>query len=138
MDPEETKQAHELANRLRLLLDAAAAENGTEPTYQEVATVLERKGVSLSRGRWSYMLNGHRYVDDPVLLDALSEFFDVDKSFLQGTGNSLPPRVTAQLDLVRSMRAAKVKSFAARTLGDVSPEALTAITRFLDEEVNKK
>jgi hypothetical protein len=34
------------------------------------------------------------------------------------------------------MRAAKVKSYAARTLGDISPEALQAITRFLDNESN--
>lgn len=137
MGPEETKKAHELANRLRLLLDSATAENGAEPTYQEISTYLESKGISLSRGRWSYMLNGHRYVNDPPLIDALSEYFNVDKHFLQGAGDSLPPRVTAQLDLVRSMRAAKVKSFAARTLGDVSPEALTAITRFLDEEIDR-
>ena len=43
--------------------------------------------------------------------------------------------VRAQLDLVRSMRAAKVKSYAARTLGDISPKALQAISKFLDEEM---
>jgi hypothetical protein len=42
--------------------------------------------------------------------------------------------VTAQLDLVRAMRAAKVRSYAARTLGDLSPETLGAITKFLDKE----
>jgi len=34
------------------------------------------------------------------------------------------------------MRAAKVKTYAARTLGDISPGALQAISRFLDEEVS--
>ena len=43
--------------------------------------------------------------------------------------------LAAQLDLVRSMRAAKVKSYAARTLGDISPKALQAISKFLDEEM---
>ena len=47
----------------------------------------------------------------------------------------LQAEVSAQLDLVRSMRAAKVKSYAARTLGDISPKALHAITKFLDEEM---
>ena len=46
-----------------------------------------------------------------------------------------PEKVSAQLDLVRSMRAAKVKSYAARTLGDISPKALNAITKFLDEDM---
>jgi hypothetical protein len=32
------------------------------------------------------------------------------------------------------MRAAKVRSFAARTLGDLSPETLSAITTYLDKE----
>jgi len=35
------------------------------------------------------------------------------------------------------MRAAKVKSYAARTLGDISPKALQAISRFLDEEMTR-
>ncbi len=56
--------------------------------------------------------------------------------FLRGRAAWQPPeKVSAQLDLVRSMRAAKVKSYAARTLGDISPKALQAISRFLDEEM---
>jgi hypothetical protein len=82
------------------------------------------------------MVNGHRYVQDPAVFEGLAAFFDVDAAFLLGEdGAATPEKVSAQLDLVRSMRAAKVKSYAARTLGDISPKALHAITKFLDEEM---
>ena len=68
----------------------------------------------------------------------LAAFFDVDAAFLSGeSGAATPEKVSAQLDLVRSMRAAKVKSYAARTLGDISPRALQAISTFLDEELTR-
>jgi len=79
------------------------------------------------------MINGHRLVDDPALLDALSDYFEVPHTFLRGESD-MPEKVAAELDLVRAMRAAKVRSYAARTLGDLSPNTLNAITRFLDQE----
>lgn len=137
MTEDESKVAAEdLAKRLRLLLDVAITESGSEPTYAQIAVFLEKRGVSLSRSRWTYMVNGHRYVQDPALFEGLAAFFDVDAAFLLGEdGVATPDKVTAQLDLVRAMRAAKVKSYAARTLGDISPKALQAISRFLDEEM---
>ena len=128
--------AEGLATRLRLLMDVVEAESGTEPTYSQIAEFLKDRGVNLSRSRWTYMINGHRYVQDPAVFDALAAFFDVDAEFLTGDDNAATPeKVSAQLDLVRAMRAAKVKSYAARTLGDISPKALHAITKFLDEEM---
>ena len=131
----ENKEAADLAGRLRLLLDVAIAEAGSEPTFSQIATFLRERGVNLSRSRWTYMVNGHRYVRDRALFEGLADFFGVDAAFLVGDEDAMPAKVKAQLDLVRSMRAAKVKSYAARTLGDISPEALAAISRFLDEEV---
>lgn len=128
--------AEDLAKRLRLLLDVAIAETGSEPTFSQIASFLEGRGTNLSRSRWTYMVNGHRYVQDRPLFEGLAEFFDVDAEFLMGgEGAETPARVSAQLDLVRSMRAARVKSYAARTLGDISPNALQAISKFLDEEI---
>ena len=137
MTEDESKAAAEdLAKRIRLLLDVAIAETGSEPTHSKIAAFLRGRGINLSRSRWTYMVNGHRYVRDRPLFEGLAEFFAVDPAFLAGEDNApMPARVRAQLDLVRAMRAAKVKSYAARTLGDISPEALQAITRFLDEEV---
>ena len=97
MTEDESKVAAEdLAKRLRLLLDVAITESGSEPTYAQIAAFL-----------------------------------------LGEDGAATPDKVTAQLDLVRAMRAAKVKSYAARTLGDISPKALQAISRFLDEEMTR-
>lgn len=137
MTEDDSKMAAEdLAKRLRLLLDVAITESGSEPTYAQIAVFLEKRGINLSRSRWTYMVNGHRYVQDPALFEGLAAFFDVDAAFLLGEdGVATPDKVTAQLDLVRAMRAAKVKSYAARTLGDISPKALQAISRFLDEEM---
>jgi len=130
--------AADLARRLRLLLDVSIAESGAEPTYAQIASFLEARGANLSRSRWTYMVNGHRYVRDPLIVDGLAAFFDVDAPFLLGEeGAPIPEKVHAQLDLVRSMRAAKVKSYAARTLGDVSPKALQAISKFLDEDMTQ-
>lgn len=122
-----------LANRLRTLLDAAEATRGSEVTFGEIAEFLTDRKITLSRARWSYMINAHRLVDDPELLDGLSSFFDVPSGYLRGD-EVLPDQVAARLDLVRAMRAAKVRTYAARTLGDLSPETLQAITKFLDNE----
>lgn len=138
-EDESTAAAEDLARRLRLLLDVSIAETGTEPTYSQIAAFVQSRGLNLSRSRWTYMVNGHRYVQDRPLFEALAEFFAVDAAFLVGDGGgAMPAKVAAQLNLVRSMRAAKVKSYAARTLGDISPDALQAISRFLDEEMTHK
>lgn len=135
-EAESNAAAEDLAKRLRLLLDVAIAETDFEPTFSQIAAFLEGRGVNLSRSRWTYMVNGHRYVQDQSLFEGLAEFFNVDAAFLMGAeGAETPERVSAQLDLVRSMRAARVKSYAARTLGDISPNALQAISKFLDEEI---
>jgi len=134
-----TTAAEDLAKRLRLLLDVAEAETGSEPTFTQIAAFLEKRGTNLSRSRWTYMVNGHRYVQDPAVFDGLAAFFDVEPEFLAGSADAeTPAKVTAQLDLVRAMRAARVKTYAARTLGDISPNALQAISRFLDAEVSKE
>lgn len=131
-------EAKLLAKRLRLLLDVRATETGVEPAYSQIATFLSEREVNLSRSRWTYMVGGHRYVNDQALFEGLAEYFDVGVDFLTGQSDtSLPEKVSAQLDLVRAMRAAKVKSYAARTLGDLSPKALEAITKYLDDEMRQ-
>lgn len=131
-----TPQA-ELARKLNLLLDIVVADRGTPFTYREVSEALTKRGVSLSRARWFYMKDGTgRMVSDPELLTALSELFEVDPSYLLGSeGAEVPERIDAQLEFVKSLRAARVKTFAARTLGDVSPETLRAITEYLNEDI---
>lgn len=137
-DEQNKTGAELLERRLRLLLDVKAAETGAEPSFSEIAAFLKERGTNLSRSRWTYMVNGHRKVDDADVFAGLAEFFDVDVDFLTGDSDvSTPAKVNAQLDLVRAMRAAKVRSYATRTLGDLSPDTLAAITRFLDTEMTQ-
>lgn len=129
---ERQEQAELLASRLRTLLDVTSARTGEEVTFTDISTYLAGRGITLHRSRWSYILNGQRFVDDVELLDAISDYFKVPHGYLRGEDEL--EMVAAELDLVRAMRAAKVRTYAARTLGDLSPEALGAITKILDQE----
>lgn len=128
----------ELARRLNLLLDVAVAERGKPVTFREIQEQLASRGVNLSRARWFYMKDGTgRLVSDPELLTALCEIFKVDASYLlPGSDADLPERIDSQLEFIKSLRAARVKSFAARTLGDVSPETLRLISEYLNKDID--
>lgn len=130
---------YELARKLNLLLDAVAAEHGKPVTYKEIAAALEDRGVGLSRARWSYMLSGTGYlVTDEALLRGLAGYFEVDAEYLLGGPDvAEPDRIAAVNEMIVAMRAAKVKSFAARTLGEVSPTTLRAITELLNQVIGE-
>ena len=130
----------ELARRLNLLLDVVVAERGQPVTFREVQQKLADKGIKLSRARWFYMKDGTgRLVSDPALLGALCDIFNVDPAYLMGSdAGDLPERIDSQLEFVKSLRAARVKTFAARTLGDVSPETLRAITEYLNKDISRR
>lgn len=128
----------QLARRLNLLLDVVVAERGKPVTFREVQAELDAKGIKLSRARWFYMKEGTgRLVSDPVLLAGLCKIFNVDPSYLIGNDAALPERIDSQLEFVKSLRAARVKSFAARTLGDVSPETLRVISEYLNKDIGR-
>ncbi len=128
----------QLARRLNLLLDVVVAERGRPVTFREVQAELEAKGIKLSRARWFYMKEGTgRLVSDPVLLAGLCNIFNVDPTYLIGADAELPERIDSQLEFVKSLRAARVKSFAARTLGDVSPETLKVISEYLNRDIGR-
>lgn len=137
LSPTAQQQATLLANRLRTLLDVAAAQRGHELTFGEISDGMARRGISLSRGRWFYMLGAERAVNDLKLLDGLSSYFGVDPGYLRGE-DVIPDAVAAELELLRTMRTAKVKSYAARMLGELSPETLGAITKVLDAETGAR
>ncbi|MFF1880569.1 hypothetical protein ACFVVC_03755 [Pseudarthrobacter sp. NPDC058196] len=130
----------ELARRLNLLLDVVVAERGQPITFREVQEKLADKGIKLSRARWFYMKDGTgRLVSDPALLSALCGIFDVDPAYLLDADSAdLPQRIDSQLEFVKSLRAARVKTFAARTLGDVSPDTLRAITEYLNRDISRR
>ncbi|TDK25937.1 hypothetical protein E2F48_11470 [Arthrobacter crusticola] len=64
---------------------------------------------------------------------ALATVFDVDPEYLLQEDGKLPERVEAELERLRTLRRAEVRSFVARALGPVDPEALEAIAKILDD-----
>lgn len=121
-----------LAAKIALLLDVIRSPSGEIYTFREIEDGLSRYGVDLSRTRWHRLKVGSadgRW--DVELKTAFSKFFDIDPGYLMERSGDLPKRVEAELNLVRAMRLAEVESFAARTLGEVSPEALNELTAVL-------
>ncbi|WP_424468077.1 hypothetical protein [Pseudoclavibacter helvolus] len=119
-------------------MDVVQADDGEPYTYRLIAERLKEQGITLSRARWAYILSGEMYdVKDRPLLEGLARIFDVPASYLLSDSGEVPERVNSQLEFVRSLRARRVKAFAARTLDGVSPETLKAITDFLNRDIKE-
>lgn len=123
----------DLSARLRIALDRAELRRGGEPVqFPEVEKFLTSRGVSISRGKWMYVLRGSDIrTQDRAMLEALSELLEVPEDYFY-TGE-LSSDLEKDVDLVAAMRAAKVQNFAARVLGDLAPEAVAAISKVLEE-----
>lgn len=135
---DEAQMRAELARKIRLLVEVISTESGERFTYPVIAAALAERGVPMSRARWSYMLNGSRgLVSDVRVLSALADVFGVDRSYLvPGSTGDVPARIDAQLRHVRASRQAQVQQYAMRTLGDVSPRTLEALTEVLDAHLD--
>jgi hypothetical protein len=124
-----------LARKLNLLLDSAEAE-GRKITYGDIRDAMKTAGTPISRARWHYMRAGSGpEVKKAELLQNLAGFFGVNRNYLLPGGDEIPEKVEAQLDLLASMRATKVRNFAARQLGGLSPETLLQIRDIIDEQL---
>ena len=126
-----------LARKLNILLDTAEAE-GRKITFNDVRDAMSAAGTPLSRARWHYMRSGTGPAVKKVeLLQNLARFFGVSENYLIDGDEELPPRVEAQLELLASMRANKVRNFAARQLDGLSPETLLQIRDLIDEQLSR-
>jgi transcriptional regulator with XRE-family HTH domain len=126
-----------LARKLNILLDTAEAE-GRKVTFIDVRDAMSAAGTPLSRARWHYMRSGTGPAVKKVeLLQNLARFFGVSENYLIDGDDELPPRVEAQLELLASMRANKVRNFAARQLDGLSPETLLQIRDLIDEQLSR-
>lgn len=137
LSPERTagiRRAETLARKISLLLDVIMSDSGKPFDYPAIRDGARKAGYYLSRTRWSLLKAGKEQVVPDEALRAIASVFDVDPEYLLQDDGKLPERVEAELELLRSMRRAEVRNFAARALGPVDPEALKAITRILDEE----
>ena len=123
-----------LADRMGLLVDIWESDNNTALTYPHVEEALSANGIQLSRTRWSYLINGTgSLVTDQELLKAIAEHvFKVPATYLTDLYSDTPPR----MEFLDQMRKLKVKNFAARNLGETSPEILKTITKIIDESMN--
>lgn len=131
----ETPQAR-LARKLSLLLDLFEAK-GSEPlTYPKISKHMAERGTPLSRSRWAYMRSGESSLaTDEALLRNLADFFGVDSDYLLDDSNDVPRLVEAQLELLRSLREARVRNFAARQLQGISPDTLLRLRKAIEERL---
>ena len=127
-----------LADRMGLLVDIWESDNNTALTYPHVEEALSANGIQLSRTRWSYLINGTgSLVTDQELLKAIAEsVFGVPATYLTDLYSDTPPDVEARMEFLDKMRKLKVKNFAARNLGETSPEILKTITKIIDDSMN--
>lgn len=131
--------SYELSQKVNLLLDVFRDKQGEVLEFNAIKAGVEKHGVVLSRTRWHHIKTGDSTVEQPKeILVALAQFFDVPSEYLTEQGGELPERVNAELELVRSMRRARVKEFATRSLSEIDSETLEAISELLDENGDKK
>lgn len=128
------KKAETLAKKINLLLDVIMQESGKPFDYIAVRDGAQEHGYYLSRTRWTHLKNGHEQVVSDEALRAIAAVFDVDPEYLLQEDGKLPEAVEAELELIKTLRRAEVRNFAARALGPVDPQALKEIARILDEE----
>jgi transcriptional regulator with XRE-family HTH domain len=133
----ETPQA-KLARKINLLLDMYESQGPGPLSYREISQKMAERGTPLSRSRWAYMRSGDSSLAmDRELLKNLAVFFGVDPQYLLDESAEVPDLVEAQLNLLRSMREARVKNFAARQLHGISPETLARLQEVIDERVGR-
>lgn len=137
-EPSESPQAR-LARKINLLLDLHETRGAGPLSYKEVSEAMSQHGTPLSRSRWAYMRSGDSSLAmDQELLQNLAAFFGVDRRYLLDDTPEIPELVEAQLNLLRSMREARVKNFAARQLQDLSPQTLARLKEVIDKHVRSE
>ncbi|MCB5281118.1 hypothetical protein [Arthrobacter sp. ES1] len=128
------RRAETLARKIKLLLDTIPNTSGKTFDYPTVSAAAQEKfDYYISRTRWSLLKAGKEQVVPEDCLRAIAGVFGVNPEYLLQEDGPVPEQVDAELTLLRSMRRAEVRNFAARTLGPVDPEALRAIAKILDE-----
>ncbi|MFJ5862455.1 hypothetical protein ACIQCM_13630 [Pseudarthrobacter sp. NPDC092439] len=132
------RRAEILAKKINLLLDARTVETGHPLNFPEIYQAAEKIGYKLSRTRWSRLKNGQFQVVPHECLHAIATVFDVAPEYLLREDAKLPAQVEAMLPRVRIKRLYEVRNFATKALGRLDPEGLSAITRVLDQAVERK
>lgn len=128
------ERAETLARKVNLLLDVVVAEGGKPYEFADIQAGVRDNGYVLSRTRWWRIRSGESPEAVPrEALVALAKFFEVDPDYLTEETGELPERIERELQLLKKMRRNKLKSIAARTLGDIDSKTLDAINALLDD-----
>lgn len=128
------ERAETLARKVNLLLDVVVAEGGEPYEFADIQAGVREHDYELSRTRWWRIRSGESPdVIPKEALVALAKFFQVDPAYLTDETGELPERIERELQLLKKMRRNKLKSIAARTLGDIDVKTLEAINALLDD-----
>jgi len=131
------RRAEVLARKINLLLDTRLDESGKRLGFEAIYNGAKKAGYEITRTRWSMLKNGRLQVVPDSCLRALAAVFDVHSGYLLNDAAGLPAEFNASLLQVRLKRLAQVRDFAIKALGPVDPEGLKAITKVLDQAIQK-
>lgn len=132
---ESPRYREELARKLGLLMEVLTAHDGRPVTYNSISSWLREHDITLTQSRWKYMISGNRSsVRDETLLAGIAQYFEIDPCYLTGRGSPVAiEKVESALQYVRSERFGRTRLYAARQLGDVTPEGLQQLTKVLND-----
>ncbi len=117
-----------IAQKIELLIDVMRARGHETISFSEIQRELSKRGVQISRTKWFRIRKGSPDGrPTPDLLRALADYFDVDADYLLQRDGQISARVEAELNLLQSLKLIGASDVGARTVGDLSPDALNEI-----------
>jgi transcriptional regulator with XRE-family HTH domain len=119
-----------LADRLNRLFETVHPPGRAPYSNEEVARAVRGQGGDISRAYLSYLRNGERANPTFQHLQALARFFGVTPTYF--FDDDVAAEVSAQLDLVVSLRDAGVRAVALRAAG-LSSRGLQAVATIIEE-----
>ncbi|WP_113719762.1 hypothetical protein [Arthrobacter dokdonensis] len=123
-----------VAQKIELLLDVMRARGHEPANFAEIQKEMAKRGVKLSRTRWFRIRKGSSDGrPTPDLLRALADYFDVDANYLLQRDGQISARVEAELNLLNALKLMNVSDVGARTVGDLTPEALNEIAAAINQ-----
>lgn len=137
-EEEKFRRAQILARKINLLLDAIVDESGRPYDYPAIEAAAQKAGYFISRTRWSRLKNGQLQVVPDACLRVIATVFGVDPEYLLREDAKPPVQVELMLPQLWIKRLYAVRDFATKALGRLDPEGLGAITKILDQALQRK
>lgn len=123
-----------VAQKIELLIDVMRARGHDTASFSEIQEELSMRGVQISRTKWFRIRKGSPDGrPTPNLLRALADYFDVDAEYLLKRDGQVSARVEAELNLLQSLKLIGASDIGARTVGNLSPEALNEIAAAINQ-----